>query len=546
MCSVVRAALAQRNCLVGDIDGNAAGLIADMGLAARRGARLLVTPELALTGYPPEDLVHRRDFIDANLRALARLVSASRRHPRLLTIAGFVDRDEAGLYNAAALIRGGRIMGRYHKRQLPNYGVFDERRYFRPGTRSPLFIMDGVPLAVTICEDLWITGGEPERTVVGSRPGLIVSLNASPYEIGKRAERERVFGRVARLSGAPLLYVNQVGGQDELVFDGQSLVFDATGEVRARGAAFEREFLETACPPRGTPRRPLPPLEEVYRALVLGVRDYASKNGFPGAVIGLSGGVDSALTAVIASDALGARHVTGVSMPSRFTSRLSRDEGRDVARRLGIGFMELPVEPQFRAYLGTLGPHVEGASGDLARQNLQARIRGGLLMSLSNRYGWLLLATGNKSEMSVGYATLYGDLAGGFAALKDVPKTLVYRLARWRNAHPGPGERKAVIPPRTLSRPPTAELRPDQRDTDSLPPYPVLDGILKAYVEENRSIASIVQLGYSAPVIRRVVRMVERNEYKRRQAPPGVKIQSKAFGKDRRNPITHGFRPWNS
>jgi len=380
--------------------------------------------------------------------------------------------------------------------------------------------------------------------LVAGRPELIVSLNASPYETGKLAGRERVFSRVARLAGAPLLYVNQVGGQDELVFDGQSLVFDASGAVRARGDAFSAQMLMTAIPPRGTPRRTLAPLEEVYRALVLGVRDYAAKNGFPRAVIGLSGGVDSALTAVIASDALGPGRVTGVSMPSRFTSRLSRDEGREIARRLGIRFLELPVEPQFRAYLGTLGPHVEGPAGDLARQNLQARIRGGLLMSLSNRYGWLLLATGNKSEMSVGYATLYGDLAGGFAALKDVPKTLVYRLARWRNAHPGPGERRAVIPPRTLLRPPTAELRPDQRDTDSLPPYPVLDGILKAYVEENRSIAAIVRLGYAAPVVRRVVRMVERNEYKRRQAPPGVKIQGKAFGKDRRNPITHGFKPW--
>ncbi len=545
MGSVMRAALAQRNCFVGDIDGNAALLRADMVEADRRGARLLVTPELAVTGYPPEDLVHRPDFIDANLRALARLTAASRRHPRLLVIVGFVDRDAAGLYNAAALLRGGRELGRYHKRQLPNYGVFDERRYFRPGSRSPLFEVDGLRLAVTICEDLWIAGGEPERTVVAARPDLIVSLNASPYESGKPARRERVFGAVARRARAPLLYVNQVGGQDELVFDGQSLVFDATGRVRARGVAFGPELLVT---PRGSsaPRRPLPPLEEVYRALVLGVRDYAGKNGFPGAVIGLSGGVDSALTAVIASDALGADRVTGVSMPSRFTSRLSRDEGREVARRLGIRFLELPVEPQFRAYLGTLGPHAEGSAADLARQNLQARVRGGLLMSLSNRYGWLLLATGNKSEMSVGYATLYGDLAGGFAALKDVPKTLVYRLARWRNAHPARGERAAVIPPRTLSRPPTAELRPGQRDTDSLPPYPVLDAILQAYVEENRTVREIVRRGFPAATVRRVVRMVERNEYKRRQAPPGVKIQPKAFGKDRRNPITHGFAPWKA
>jgi NAD+ synthase (glutamine-hydrolysing) len=449
------------------------------------------------------------------------------------------------LYNAAALIQGGRVVGRYHKLQLPNYGVFDERRYFRPGTLSPIFTVQGRRMAVTICEDLWITGEEPHRSVVAARPDLIVSLNASPFEIGKGQRRERVFGAVARAAGAPLLYVNQVGGQDELVFDGQSLVFDARGRLTMRGAAFAEDWLLTGGAGTRRCRPALPPLEEVYRSLVFGVRDYARKNRFPGAVIGLSGGVDSALTAVIAADALGPGRVTGVSMPSRFTSGLSREEGEAVARRLDIRFMELPVEPQFRAFLGTLGPHLDGPAGDLARQNLQSRIRGALLMSLSNRYGWLLLATGNKSEMSVGYATLYGDLAGGFAALKDVPKTLVYQLARWRNAHPAAGERGQVIPPRTISRPPTAELRDNQRDTDSLPAYPVLDGILQAYVEENRSIREIVRMGFAGPVVRRVVRMVERNEYKRRQAPPGVKIRAKAFGKDRRPPITHGFAPWS-
>jgi len=544
----MRVALAQLNCLVGDCAGNARLIAGAMARAARAGAGIVVTPELAITGYPPEDLLFRRDFIAANARGLSSVVGATRRHPRLLAAVGFVDARDGRLFNAAAVVRGGRVLATYHKRLLPNYGVFDERRYFTPGSRSPVVRVGNLDLGIAICEDLWAADGPVVRELAEAKPDLVVSLNASPYETGKGRTRERIMGAAAARWGAPLAYVNLVGGQDELVFDGGSLVFDSRGRVVARGRQFADEIAIAGVSGGGRKRvrKPMGELEEIYSALVLGVRDYARKNGFPGAVVGLSGGIDSALTAVLATDALGADRVTGVSLPSRYTSEESRREAREVATRVGIRFLEFPIEPVHAAYLETLGVHARGPEADLTAQNLQARIRGALLMALSNRYGCLLLATGNKSEMSVGYATLYGDLAGGFAALKDVPKTLVYRLARWRNAR-GPG---CPIPPRTLTRPPTAELKAGQRDTDNLPPYPVLDPIIRMYVEEARPAAEIarrlrgVRRARTALVVANVVRMIERSEYKRRQAPPGVKIQPKAFGRDRRVPITHAFRPW--
>ena len=535
----MRIASAQLNAFVGDLDGNTRRIILAMERAARSGADILVTPELAVTGYPPEDLLHRAHFVDENLRCVAELARASRKNPGLLAIAGFVDRKGPVLFNAAALIRNGRIIGRYHKQLLPNYGVFDERRYFSPGTGSPVFRAVGRRIAVTICEDLWVKGGAPERAVIRARPDLVVNLSASPYEAGKGTVREKTFSRIARLARAPLVLVNQVGGQDELVFDGRSTAFDSAGRVASRCLSFEEDFSVNDTLGGGIIQEPPGDMEEIYRALVLGVRDYAGKNGFLGVVIGLSGGIDSSITALIAADAVGAANVAGVAMSSKYTARASEQDARALAQKLGIKFLEMPIGGLFREYLLTLGPHAGGTEGQLARENLQARIRGALLMALSNRYGWLLIATGNKSEMSVGYATLYGDMAGGFAVLKDVPKTLVYPLARWRNSR----DAKPVIPERVFTRPPTAELRPNQKDSDSLPPYPVLDGIIRSYIEEDMSPESIARGGVKRSTVARVVKMIEGSEYKRRQAPPGVKIRPRAFGRDRRMPITHAFWP---
>jgi NAD+ synthase (glutamine-hydrolysing) len=533
----MRIASAQLNAFVGDLAGNTRKILLAMERAAHTGADILVTPELAVTGYPPEDLLHRAHFVEENLRCVAAIARASRKHPGLLSVVGGVDRRGGALFNAAFLVRNGRIAGRYHKQLLPNYGVFDERRYFKPGTGSPVFRVAGRKIAVTICEDLWVAGGAPERQVARARPDLAINLSASPYEAGKGTVRERTFARVARLARSPLVLVNQVGGQDELVFDGRSASFDAAGKVRSRCASFEEDFSLTDTLAGGVVKEPPGEMEEIYRALVLGVRDYAGKNGFKGVVIGLSGGIDSSITAMIAADAVGPSNVAGVAMSSRYTARASEQDARLMANRLGIKFLEMPIGKLFTGYLESLGPHVAGREGQLARENLQARIRGALLMALSNRYGWLLIATGNKSEMSVGYATLYGDMAGGFAVLKDVPKTLVYPLARWRNSR----DARPAIPERVFTRPPTAELRPNQKDSDSLPPYPVLDGIIQSYVEEDRSPGSISGRGFSRATVDRVVKLIEKSEYKRRQAPPGVKIRPRAFGRDRRMPITHGY-----
>jgi NAD+ synthase (glutamine-hydrolysing) len=559
--------LAQVNPTVGDLDGNARLVRGWLERAGASAPDLVVFPELCLTGYPPEDLVLRRSFIEANLRALRAL---ARRVRDVATVVGFIDRDEAGrVYNAAAVIHRGRVRGVYRKVCLPNYGVFDEKRYFTPGDRYPIFVVRGVQVGFSVCEDAWIADG-PVRSLAKRGAEVVVNINASPYHMGKAGEREKLFAGLAGANKVWFLYVQTVGGQDELVFDGDSLVFDPRGRLVERGAQFEEELIPvdvelperrrrlparrevvriSDAPKDAAPRPELPrrvrrtpePVEEVYAALLVGTRDYVRKNGFRSVVIGLSGGIDSSLTAVIAADAIGPENVVGVSMPSQYSSQGSIEDAKELATNLGIDFRVVPIGDVHRAYLDALAESFAGRDPDVAEENLQARIRGNILMAFSNKFGHLVLATGNKSEMATGYSTLYGDLAGGFAVIKDVPKTLVYRLAKWRNER-GP----AVIPGRVFTKPPTAELRPDQLDTDSLPAYEELDPILAAYVEDDRSIRDIVRRGRDPEVVRKVASMVDRTEYKRRQAPPGVKITHRAFGKDRRLPITNWFREWEA
>jgi len=557
----LRLAIAQLNVTVGDLSGNRR-LVAD---AIRRAqawlADIVVVPELALTGYPPEDLLLKPQFVEANLQALTAVAPHAR---GLLALVGLVDRDRGGrLYNAAAVLGNGRWLATYHKQCLPNYGVFDEKRYFRAGTEPLVIASGGVKLGVTICEDLW--EARPCRTLAAAGAQVVVNLSASPYHAGKLRDRERLFAARARQNRLAIAYCNLVGGQDELVFDGGSLVLDAHGRLVAQAAQFAEDLLLVDLAPEqlgpvrrgGKPairiaqplpsrpalprqrRQPMAPLEEVYEALVLGLRDYVKKNGFSTVVLGLSGGVDSALTASLAADALGPAHVMGIVMPSRFSSASTQEDAKHVGRALGIEVQEISIEPVFSAYLDTLKPFFGERSADVTEQNIQARIRGNLLMALSNKFGWLVLTTGNKSEIATGYTTLYGDMAGGLAVIKDVPKTLVYQLARYRNRR-GPG---SPIPSTVLQRAPTAELAPNQRDSDSLPPYDVLDRVLKAYVEEDRSIQQILHLNQVDPTtVRRVARMVDRAEYKRRQGPPGIKITPRAFGRDRRMPITNRYQ----
>jgi NAD+ synthase (glutamine-hydrolysing) len=592
----LRLALAQIDAAVGDLAGNAQRVTAAMDAAAAAGAQIVCFPELALTGYPPEDLLLKPSFISDNLRALDTLSRHTADLPGLTAIAGFVDRD-VDIFNAAAVLRDGRVAGIYHKHFLPNYGVYDEDRYFASGTNAPCFLIEGVLVGVSICEDIWYPDG-PATAQASAGAELLLNLSASPFHVGKQAGRERMLATRAADSGAIVAYVNLVGGQDELIFDGCSTIFDEEGELLARARAFapdllladldiesvfrtrlhdprrrkERGEAERALTPivvSAAPAHPhveahdalpaatqprlgptgriepeLPRAAEAYQALVLGVRDYVGKNGFRDVVIGLSGGIDSALTATIAVDALGPEHVLGVSMPSRYSSEGSKGDAATLAANLGIRLVTLPIEEMFSAALATLAPSfaaspdVSATAASLTEENLQARLRGNLLMALSNRYGSLVLTTGNKSEMAVGYATLYGDMAGGFAVLKDVFKTLVYELARWRNSQ---GERP-VIPASTIEKAPSAELRPDQRDEDSLPPYRLLDPILRAYVEEDRDFDQVVALGFAPEVVRRTLALVDRSEYKRRQAPPGIKITTRAFGRDRRLPLTSAYR----
>jgi len=559
----VRVAACQIDTVVGDLSGNAERIRTALSVAQRSGADLAVFPELTVTGYPPEDLLGRPAFVADNLTVFAEVAAAT---DECAAVIGYVDvLPEGRLVNAAALCRGGEVVGRYHKRLLPNYGVFDEQRWFAPGTGpSTLFGVAGIPVGVTICEDMWVAGGPmTEQAAAGAR--LLVNLNASPYSRGRRTERLAVLRARAAETGCAIVYVNQVGGQDELVFDGASLVVDSQGAVVASAVQFAEEVLvtdlEVAVPggDAGTPGYAVPvtassramgsqsvhpiaavldPVAEVYEALVLGTRDYLAKNDFADAVIGLSGGIDSSLVAAVAVDAVGAEHVHGVTMPSRYSSHGSVSDAVALGANLGIDVRTAPIEVAHRAFTTTLGPLVGGEPEGLTDENLQSRIRGVLLMALSNAHGWIVLTTGNKSEMATGYSTLYGDSAGGFAVIKDVSKTLVYELCRYRNGRAG----FELIPEAVLTKAPSAELRPDQRDDESLPPYSVLDPVMAGYVEADRSADDLVAEGFDPAVVARVVGLVDRAEYKRRQMPPGVRISGKAFGRDRRMPITNRYR----
>jgi NAD+ synthase (glutamine-hydrolysing) len=572
-----RLALAQVDVTVGDLRGNARKIIEGIEQAREWGADLVAFPELALPGYPPEDLLLNCSFVQDNLEALKKVTRATR---GITAIVGFADmRDD--IYNAAAILHDGQLAGVYHKIYLPNYGVFDEDRYFERGQESLVFESRGTVVGVNICEDIWYPGDPTRTQCLQGGATLIVNISSSPYHVGKRDFRQRMLSTRAWDHSTFVAYVNLVGGQDELVFDGGSMVLDQRGELVAGGKAFEEDLLvvdlaleEVLLDRLHDPRRrkdrlgPLPegilrrvrlePLkvpkrrkalpprtpmtlgrpEEVYRALVLGTGDYVRKNGFRRVVLGLSGGIDSSLTAAVAVDALGKECVVGVAMPSMFSSPESLEDARDLARNLGIEFQVLPIGEVYHAYLKALEAPFQGKKPDVTEENLQARVRGNLLMGLSNKFGWLVLTTGNKSEMGVGYCTLYGDMAGGFAVIKDVPKTLVYEVCAYRNSV-GP---RAVIPLRVMEKPPSAELRPNQKDTDSLPPYEILDPVLQAYVEEDQNLDTIVSRGFDRGMVEEVIRKVDLNEYKRRQAPPGVKITPRAFGRDRRLPLTNRYR----
>jgi NAD+ synthase (glutamine-hydrolysing) len=532
---VVRIALGQLNTTVGDLDGNVERLASAAADATAADADVVVFPELAITGYPPEDLVLRHAFVRDNVAALDEL--AARTTAGCDVVVGFADRSAAGsVHNAAALLRGGAVQARYAKCKLPNYGVFDERRTFEPGTGGVVVDIAGTPVGLSVCEDAWQPGPPFDRYV---GVPVIANLNASPYHRHKAEERVDVLRDRAAETGAWIVYVNAVGGQDELVFDGGSLVLAPDGSVACRALRFEEDLLvvEIDGDTFRADARPAWQADpgDVYQALVLGTRDYVRKNGFTDVVLGLSGGIDSAVVAAIAADALGADAVHALAMPSMYSSEASLNDAEEIARRLGIDVHIVPITDVFKTYEVQLG-ELDAVEG-LAAENLQARIRGNDLMALSNRFGWMVLATGNKSEYAVGYSTLYGDMAGGFAPIKDVPKTLVYELCRWRNEQPG-----SPIPESVLEKPPTAELRPDQKDTDSLPPYAELDPIVVAYVEDDLGVDEIVAAGIgSRETVTRVAAMIDRAEYKRRQAAPGVKITPKAFGRDRRLPITNRY-----
>jgi NAD+ synthase (glutamine-hydrolysing) len=566
--SQLRLAMAQINVVVGDVDGNVQKCIDWIDRARDADADIVTFPELALTGYPPEDLLLKPQFIDANLAALDKVVARTR---DITAIIGFVDRKD-DIFNAAAIAQNGNLVTAYHKIYLPNYGVFDEFRYFQPGSRCPVLQLGRATIGVSICEDIWYPDGPVFQQALSGGAEVIINISSSPYHAGKRHWRERMLATRASDNTVIVAYNNLVGGQDELVFDGDSLVFDENGDLVARGKQFEEDLIvvdldiesvfrkrlhdprrrqqklnTTRVPelfqlaatsrthrsmPASAPAEVLSDDAEIYRALVLGTRDYVTKNGFKKVVLGLSGGIDSALTACIAVDALGSDNVVGVLMPSEFSSHGSIDDSEHLGKNLRIELLTIPIREVLHSFTTALKAGFKGAKPDVTEENIQARIRGTYLMALSNKFGWLVLSTGNKSEISTGYCTLYGDMAGGFAVLKDVMKTTVYRLAEYCGR----------IPRATIDKPPSAELRPNQLDTDSLPAYDVLDPILKAYVEDDRSFAEMIEMGFDEQLVRRVVRMVDMNEYKRRQAAPGVKITPRAFGRDRRMPITNRFR----
>ncbi|MEW6440734.1 MAG: NAD+ synthase [bacterium] len=574
-----RLALAQINPTVGDLKGNARRIRAYLQKARRAGADLVAFPELALTGYPPEDLLLKPFFIEDNVRALESLAEATR---GITAVVGFVDKDH-DIYNAAALLQDGKWVGTYRKNYLPNYGVFDESRYFQRGDRTLVFVCQGVRVGLSICEDIWQPTGPLAAQVLCGNAELAVNISASPFYAGRRSERLRMLSTRAMDHTVALAYVNLVGGQDELIFDGNSLVLDERGRLLGEGKPFCEDLLMTDLNVRNVfrarlldPRRreerrasqgrsdpvevlTLPPLPqtksrlrplpapaarealgdtgEIFHALVLGIRDYLGKNGFEQAVVGLSGGVDSSITAALAVEALGRKNVHGIFMPTRYSSELSRLDAEALARDLGISFRVIPIDPIFAAFLEALQPAFRGSAPDQTEENLQARIRGTVLMAFSNKFNWIVLNTGNKSETSVGYCTLYGDMAGGLAVLKDVPKTTVYALCEYLNRVKG----REVISRSVLEKAPSAELRPNQTDQDSLPPYEELDAVLHLYVERDYSLEEILQSGFPRDRVRDIMRRVDRNEYKRRQAPPGMKITPKAFGRDRRLPITNRY-----
>ena len=576
-----RLALAQINPTVGDIPGNTAKIIEYIERAREGQADLVAFPELAVTGYPPEDLLFKPSFLQDNVDAMHQIMAASK---GIAVVCGYVEMG-TDIANAAAIGYGGQFIDSYRKMYLPNYGVFDEDRYFRRGEVCPVYTIGGAGVGVNICEDIWYSlGSIAVQREAGAE--LIVNINASPFHAGKRVHRERMISTRAADNGVYVAYLNMVGGQDELVFDGASLVCDMAGEVTARGAAFAEDlviadlnvdavFRSRLRDPRPrkenstilqeigipkllhvsdaplfkSPNSQMAPVakcmdvvEEVYHALVLGTRDYMHKSGFKKALLGLSGGIDSALTATVAVDALGKENVVGVTMPSRYSSEGSVSHSKDLAERLGIDIWVVPIEPAHIAFTDMLGKYFEGTQPNVAEENVQARIRGNVLMTISNKFGWIVLTTGNKSEMAMGYATLYGDMAGGFAVIKDVPKTLVYELCQWRNQN---GDPRPAIPEAIIDKAPSAELRPDQLDADTLPPYDLLDPIVKAYVEEDYSYQDLLDMGFAEVSVRQVISFVDRNEYKRRQAAPGVKITPRAFGKDRRLPIVNRYRQFS-
>jgi NAD+ synthase (glutamine-hydrolysing) len=540
MPATLRIALAQLNFPVGDVNGNTERVIkAAIDARDRLAADLVVFPELTLTGYPPEDLLFHAELRRQVAEGLQRLrgeVTA------ITTLVGYPEYVDRTIYNACALLRDGELLLNYRKRELPNYKVFDEKRYFKPGAEAGLLDIKGIRVATLICEDLWEPG--PARAAKAAGAQLIVAINGSPYALNYQQRREAVVRERIADVGLPVVYLNLLGGQDELVFDGNSFVMNARGEIVQRMPPFQEgiypvdiDLVNGVVEPRPAYIDPLQAEEaSVYGALVLGVRDYVEKHGFPGVVIGLSGGIDSALTLAIAVDAIGAQRVHAVMMPSRYTSQLSLDEAAAQAHTLGVHYDVISIEGMFAAVQDALKDVFVGLKPDATEENIQARCRGMLLMAISNKQGKMVLTTGNKSEMAVGYATLYGDMAGGFAPIKDCSKIMVYRLARYRNA------RSAVIPQKVIDRPPSAELRPDQKDTDSLPPYEILDAILELFIESDLSVAEIAARGYDRAVVGRVLQMVKRNEYKRRQAPPGVRVSNRAFGRDWRYPITSGYK----
>ena len=553
----IHIALAQINVTVGAIDANRDQIIEAADRARGLGADIVVFPELAVTGYPPEDLLLKPHFIARNEQALKEI---ARQVNGVVAVVGFVEKGKAGLYNAAAVIAGGRVAGVYRKENLPNYSVFDEKRYFIPGEGGGLFSLNGITFGVTICEDIWVDNG-PALRLARAGAKVILNLSSSPYEAGKREERLKLLRRRVKETGCAFAYVNLLGGQDELVFDGSSMIVSAKGAVLAEGRPFEPDMVAAALDvPAGKGRgavvlpapekraavpvaaavRPaaLSLTEEMYAAVVLGTRDYIRKNGFKRVLIGLSGGIDSALVAAIAVDAVGRENVVGISMPTRFNVAATRQDARVLAENLGIEFQEIPIEPVLEAFLTALKPYFKDQPFGLAEENLQARIRGNMLMAFSNKFGWLLLTTGNKSEMATGYCTLYGDMSGGYAVIKDILKTQVYALSELVNTRAG----RDIIPRTILTRAPSAELRPDQTDQDSLPPYATLDALLALYVEGHCGFKDLTRACGSDEIARKVVELVDKSEYKRRQAPPGVKISRRAFGKDWRLPLTNKYK----